>query len=63
MLQAEIDSVERAIERCESRFRALIRVYGERSRVYNARIVAEGKRLAALLEQRDALRGSAEIAK
>jgi hypothetical protein len=60
MLEAELQSVERQIERTEVRFRALIKVYGERSRVFNARIVAEGKRLAALLDQRKALRGTEE---
>ncbi len=54
-LDREKALVARQIELAEERFLRMLKVYGEISRVHNARICAEGQRLAALLEQRKAL--------
>jgi hypothetical protein len=54
-LEQEKALVARQIERAEERLKGMLKVYGEIGRVHNARICAEGKRLAALLDQRKAL--------
>ena len=56
-LEREKALVARQIELTEDRFRRMLKVYGELGRIHNARICAEGQRLAALLEQKKALEG------
>jgi hypothetical protein len=55
MIEQEKAFLTRQIENTEGRLRRMLKTYGEISRVHNARICAEGKRLAALLDQKKAL--------